>query len=85
MKRIVGLSPDARFLLINAGREITRAHRGKPIADIAKECGIGARRLDELLGAFTRAGLWSYDTTIREGYVTPYGLQVAVEQSMAAA
>lgn len=76
------LAPDARRLLMRAGREVTRAYKGRRIEDIATECDIPEIRLDEILRAFMRAGFWSAGLTVRGGHITPKGISVAVEQAM---
>lgn len=76
------LAPDARNLLIRAGREITPSYRGRLIEDIAAECNIHERRLDEILKAFMLAGFWASGLTPRAGHVTAKGISVAMEQAM---
>lgn len=78
----VVLAPDARALLMRAGREITRSFKRRLIEDIANECDIPEIRLDEILRAFMLAGFWSAGLTIRQGHVTPKGISVAMEQAM---
>lgn len=81
----VVLAPDARALLVRAGREITRSFKGRRIEDIAQECDIPDRRLDEILSAFMKAGIWASGHTPRSGHVTARGVSVAIEQAMRAA
>lgn len=71
---ILALAPDARLLLIKASREVTFSRRARPIEDIAGECGISEHRLDAILAAFMREGLWSCALRPRQGYVTRKGL-----------
>lgn len=82
----VFLAPDAKRLLMAAGREITRARRGRLIEDIAADLDIHDLRLDEILKAFMHSGFWAMDgLKLRQGYVTPRGLAVAADQALRAA
>ena len=78
----VVLAPDARRLLMVAGREITRSFKRRRLEDIADELDIPERRLDEILRAFMISGFWSAGLTVRQGHVTPKGISVAMEQAM---
>lgn len=82
---MINMAPDARLLLTRASREITFACRGRPVADIAKECGIGEQRLDAILGAFVRVGFWNYAVTPRAGFVTRAGIAFLQERTQALA